>query len=146
MPIVQDTSLMPHLDRIESTHAAPPPQFSMQEVQAMQRAFVKLAELWGLTDDQAAVLMGDISVRTFQRWKAGELGRAGVDTAARLSNLMGIHKALRLLFKDPRRGYGWIKRANETFGGTTALDVMLGGQITDIMRVRRYLDAMRGPW
>jgi hypothetical protein len=28
----------------------------------------------------------------------------------------------------------------------TALDVMLGGQMTDIMRVRRYLDAMRGPW
>ena len=59
---------------------------------------------------------------------------------------MGIHKALRLLFKEPARGYGWVKRPNEAFGGTTALDVMLNGQITDIMRVRRYLDAMRGPW
>ena len=59
---------------------------------------------------------------------------------------MGIHKALRLLFKEPVRGYGWIKRANTAFGGATALEVMLGGQITDIMRVRRYLDAMRGPW
>ncbi|MBN8189879.1 DUF2384 domain-containing protein [Salipiger thiooxidans] len=103
----------------------------------MQRAFIKLAELWGLTDEQASVLMGDISVRTFRRWKAGELGRAGIDTAARLSNLMGIHKALRLLFKDPARGYGWIKRPNTVFGGSTALEVMLGGQITDLMRARR---------
>ena len=112
----------------------------------MQRAFVNLAGRWQITDDQAAGLMGDISVRTFRRWKAGDLGRAGVDTAARLSNLMGIHKALRLLFKEPARGYGWIKRPNDAFGGASALDVMLGGQLTDIMRVRRYLDAMRSPW
>jgi Protein of unknown function (DUF2384) len=137
---------MPQLMLIDPPDAAPSPQFSQAEVQAMQRAFVNLATAWGLTDEQAAVLMGDISVRTFQRWKTGDLGRAGVDVAARLSNLMGIHKALRLLFKDSARGYGWVKRANDAFGGVTALDVMLGGQMTDIMRVRRYLDAMRGPW
>tara|TARA_R110000796_G_scaffold238942_3_gene359483 strand:+ start:626 stop:1039 length:414 start_codon:yes stop_codon:yes gene_type:complete len=137
---------MPELRRIEPHVAAPAPHFSDEEVQAMQRAFIKLAEFWGLTDEQASVLMGDISVRTFRRWKVGELGRAGIDTAARLSNVMGVHKALRLLFKEPVRGYGWIKRANTAFGGATALEVMLGGQITDIMRVRRYLDAMRGPW
>jgi hypothetical protein len=137
---------MPQLHLIEQLPALPVPQFTPAEVQAMQRAFVNLAEKWDITDDQAAVLMGDISVRTFRRWKAGDLGRAGVDTAARLSNLMGIHKALRLLFKDPARGYGWIKRANDAFGGASALDVMLGGQLTDLMRVRRYLDAMRSPW
>lgn len=137
---------MPELRRIDPHIAPPQPQFSGEEVQAMQRAFVKLAELWGLSDEQASVLMGEISVRTFRRWKSGELGRAGIDIAARLSNLMGIHKALRLLFKEPTRGYGWIKRPNDAFGGTTALDIMLNGQITDIMRVRRYLDAMRGPW
>lgn len=137
---------MPHLHLIEPPAHTTAPHLSEDEVHAMQRAFVKLGVLWDITDDQAAVLMGDISVRTYRRWKVGDLGRAGVDTAARLSNLMGIHKALRLLFKDSSRGYGWIKRANDTFGGQTALDVMLGGQITDIMRVRRYLDAMRGPW
>ena len=30
-----------------------------------------------------------------------------------------------------------------SFGGSSALDVMLGGELTDIMRVRRYLDAER---
>ena len=137
---------MPELRRIEPHVATPVPQFSDEEVQAMQRAFIKLAGLWGLSDEQASVLMGDISVRTFRRWKAGEFGRAGIDTAARLSNIMGIHKALRLLFKEPARGYSWVKRSNTAFGGATALEVMLGGQITDIMRVRRYLDAVRGPW
>ncbi len=122
------------------------PEVTALEAQAMQRAVINLFDRWQLTDDQAATLLGGIVTRTYSRWKAGEMGRATVDQSARLSNLMGIHKALRLLFKDPERGYGWIKRPNAAFGGASALDVMLGGQLTDLMRVRRYLDAARGEW
>lgn len=110
----------------------------------MQRAVIQLFQRWGLTDDEACILLGDIAKRTFQRWKKGELGRVGVDLAARLSNLMGIHKALRLLFSQPQRGYDWIKRPNEAFGGRSALQIMMAGQLTDLMRVRHYLDANRG--
>ena len=53
---------------------------------------------------------------------------------------------VRLLFKESSRGYGWIKRPNDVFGGRSALNIMLGGQLTDLMRVRRYLDAQRGAW
>lgn len=113
------------------------------EAAAMFRASVNLFRLWGLTDDQAATLL-DLPVRTYRRWKAGELGRIGRDGAARLSNLMGIHKALRIIFTEPQRVYSWIKASNAAFAGKSALDVMLGGDLTDIMRVRRYLDAERG--
>ena len=73
-------------------------------------------------------------------------GRIGRDGKARLSNLMGIHKALRTIFRDPARGYAWIKAPNEIFDSQSALDVMLGGELTDLMRVLRYLDAERGVW
>lgn len=116
------------------------------EAQAMQRAMIRLFDHWGVTDADASVLLGDVSPRTFQRWKINQYGRAGVDLVARMSNLMGIHKALRLLFSDAARGHSWIRAANDAFGGRSALDVMLGGQITDLMRVRRYLDAQRGQW
>lgn len=127
---------------------APPhaPGFSKEEGRAMQRAVIALFERWGLTDAEASKLLGDISARTFQRWKQGQLGRVSNDLAARLSNLMGIHKALRLLFSEKERGYGWIKRPNAALGGKSALGVMLEGQLTDLMRVRRYLDAQRSPW
>ena len=134
------------LQPIDTTQEPPVPQFSSAEIQAMQRAVLNLATRWGLTDEQLAVLLGDISVRSLQRWKKGQMGRVGVDTATRLSNLLGIHKALRLLFKDAARGYGWIKRPNAHFGGKPALEIMLNGQITDLMRVRRYLDTARAPW
>lgn len=115
------------------------------EAGAMFRACLNLFRLWGVTDDQAATIL-DLPRRTFARWKAGEPGRLGRDGRARLSNLMGIHKALRLIFREPARGYAWVKAPNAAFGGASALDVMLGGELTDLMRVRRYLDAERGGW
>ncbi len=137
---------MVELQIVEQVETPDVPGFSGAEKQAMQRAVIALFDHWGLTDAEASTLLGDISARTFQRWKQGQLGRVGNDLAARLSNLIGIHKALRLLFAEKARGYGWIKRPNATFGGKSALAIMLGGQLTDLMRVRRYLDAQRSPW
>ncbi len=116
-----------------------------EEAAAMFRAALNLFRLWGVTDDQAATLL-DLPRRTFARWKAGEIGRIGRDGRARLSNLMGIHKALRIIFHEAARGYAWIKAPNEAFDNRSALDVMLGGELTDLERVRRYLDAERGGW
>lgn len=141
---------MPHLERIEQrigqNRAPDGGGVSDAEARAMQRAVVNLFARWSLSDGQACVLLGGIAPRSYARWKTGDFGRAGIDLRARLSNLMAIHKALRLLFDDRQRAYGWVKKPNAAFGGQSALDVMLGGQLTDIMRVRRYLDAQRGGW
>lgn len=112
---------------------------------AMLRAALRLFGLWEITDEEAATLL-DLPVRTYRRWKAGQPGRLDRDTKARLSNLLGIHKALRILFAEPQRSYGWVKAFNTVFDGDTALAVMLQGELTDLMRVRRYLDAERGAW
>ena len=122
-----------------------PEPIADEEAAAMFRAARNLFRLWGVSDEQAATLL-DLPVRTYRRWKSSTPGRIGRDGKARLSNLMGIHKALRHVFREPQRGYRWIKAPNEAFAGRTALDVMLGGELTDLMRVRRYLDAVRGAW
>ena len=122
-----------------------PTPITDEEAAAAFRAAVNLFRLWSITDEQAATLL-DLPVRTYRRWKAGDLGRIDRDGKARLSNLLGIHKALRIIFREPQRAYGWIKAPNTAFGGRNALDVMLGGELTDLMRVRRYLDAERGAW
>jgi len=122
-----------------------PAPISDAEGAAMFRAALNLFRQWALTDENAAVLL-DLPVRSYRRWKAGEVGRIDRDTKARLSNLMGIHKALRIIFSEPQRGYAWIQAPNSAFAGRTALEVMLGGELTDLMRVRRYLDSERGGW
>ncbi len=115
------------------------------EAAALFRAAVNLFRLWQVSDNEAAVLL-DLPVRTYARWKSGSLGRIGRDQRARLSNLMGIHKALRIIFREPDRAYRWIKTPNTVFQNRSALSIMLGGELTDLMRVRRYLDAERGGW
>ncbi|AQZ53596.1 MbcA/ParS/Xre antitoxin family protein [Martelella mediterranea] len=136
---------MPHLQVIEKTaHQAAAPEITEAEGQAMARATVNLFSRWRVSDSQACILLGGLSPRTWARWKGGDIGRIPRDLKARLSNLMGIHKALRIIFTDTDRVYGWVRRENAAFGGASALDVMLGGELTDIMRVRRYLDSIRG--
>jgi hypothetical protein len=123
-----------------------PEPITDNEAGAMFRAATNLFRQWGVTDEQAAVLL-DVPPRTLARWKAERApGRLGRDGKARLSNLMGIHKALRIILGEPQRGYDWIRAPNAAFAGRSALDVMLGGELTDLMRVRRYLDAERGGW
>jgi len=122
------------------------PEITDDEGAAMARAIVNLFDRWDLTDAQATILLGSLSGSTWARWKNGRIAKVPRDLKTRLSNLMGIHKALRIIFKDKDRVYGWVKRDNAVFGGSSALDVMLGGEITDLMRVRRYLDAERGAW
>jgi len=137
---------MATLTRIDSD-ARPfsPEPVTDEEAAAMFRAVLNLFRLWDVSDERAAIIL-DLNRRTYARWKAGDLGRIGRDGKARLSNLIGIHKALRTIFRDAARGYAWIKAPNEIFDGRSALDVMLGGELTDLMRVRRYLDAERGAW
>lgn len=116
------------------------------EAAAMMRAVLSLFQRWQVSDREARVLLGQPSERTFYRWKKGEIGAVPYDTARRLSYLLGIHKALRLLFKDPQRGYDWVRRDNLAFGGRSALGRMLGGDVADLAAVRGYLDAERGGW
>lgn len=122
------------------------PDHGDDETRAMQRAIPVLFARWELTDAEAAILLGGVSTKTVQRWREGAFGRVGRDLADRMSNILGIHKALRLVFVDPARGYNWIRKSNDAFGGASALEIMLRGGLEDILRVRRYLDSVRGGW
>lgn len=115
-----------------------------EEAAALARATVNLFRAWGLSDIEARVLLGDMAQRTWARWKAGDIGRIDRDLRARMAILMGIHKALRYLFTETARGYVWIRKPNEAFGGLSALDIMMRGEITDLIDLRGYLDAERG--
>lgn len=74
------------------------------------------------------------------------MGRVDRDLKMRMAHLMGIHKGLRHLFKEPARGYEWIHAPNTAFGGQSALDVMLQGELSDLAVMREWLDAERSAW
>ncbi len=120
------------------------PAFTEAEASAMARAVVNLFRLWEITDAQACVLLGGLSKRTYARWKEGSIGRPTVDQNTRMSVLLGIHKSLRILFTEKSRAHAWVRQPNTVFNDLSALEIMLGGYLTDLYRVRHYLDAVRG--
>lgn len=116
------------------------------EAAALARATVNLFGVWDLSDQEARVLLGDMPARTWARWKKKDIGRIDRDLRTRMAMLIGIHKGLRYLFREPARGYAWIRKPNAAFGGQSALEIMLRGEIMDIADIRSYLDAERGGW
>ena len=116
-----------------------------EEAAAMFRTVLHLFDRWGLRNDQKVILLGGVSERSIRRWRRQGVGRVPLDTIHRMNDLLGIHKALRSMFTEMPRSYGWVARPNQLFAGMTPLDVMLQGRPRDISRVRAYLDAeLRG--
>lgn len=106
-------------------------------------AFFAIAEKWKLSTDDQIRLLGSPGRSTFFKWKK-DGGAVPVDTTERISHILGIWKSLKILFTLDERAYDWVRRPNDYFDGQSALDVMLAGGVSDIYRVRWYLDAQRG--
>ena len=140
------------LQPIVTTPATVGSVISDDEAGALARTTVNLFKAWNLTDLEACILLGGMSARTWARWKIGArskeggVGRIDRDLRTRMAHLMGIHKGLRYLFTEPARGYAWIRKPNAIFGGQSALDLMLRGEIADLAAMREWLDAERGAW
>ncbi|HEX8777608.1 MAG TPA: MbcA/ParS/Xre antitoxin family protein [Rhodanobacter sp.] len=110
------------------------------------RAFFRLAGVWGLRVAEQRKLLGDPPESTFYKWKRELDGSLGRDTLERISYLLGIWKALQILFPDPAQADAWLRKPNAAalFGGHSALERMLSGNVADLFVVRQYLDAQRG--
>ena len=112
--------------------------------QVAKRAFFRIMDLWKVGVDDARTLLGSPSRSTFFSWKKGEGGALGRDVLERVSYLLGIYKGLQVLFPDPPQADAWLQKPNQAFGGRSALDRMLAGNVADLHAVRSYLDYVRG--
>jgi hypothetical protein len=112
------------------------------------RTFFRIAEQWGLSVEEQMRLLGLTARSTYFKWKRDPNVTLSRDTLERISYVLGIYKALQILLPDPRAADEWVKRPNAAtpFGGRSALDRMLSGQVADLFIVRQYLDAQRGGW
>ena len=109
------------------------------------KAFKALTGHWGLTNQNAAMLLG-VSMSTWERIKRGERdGELSQDQLTRISALVGIYKGLHLLFAD-KMSDRWPNLGNRSplFAGKTPVAAMIEGGIPLMIEIRRYVDAVRG--
>ncbi|HGG05983.1 MAG TPA: DUF2384 domain-containing protein [Aliiroseovarius sp.] len=109
------------------------------------RAFFNIMEAWKISDTQAMALLGGMSNGAFYTLKKGGGKRLDEDRIRRISYLVGIFKALNVLY-DQDLADRWITlpNSNRIFGGKAPLDYMLRGGLPAFLTVRRMLDARRG--
>ena len=108
-------------------------------------AFLNIMEKWGVRDEDARALLGGMSNGPFYEMKKNPNRTLDADTLTRLSYLVGIFKALNILYSEALAD-AWIQRpnANRIFGGQTPLAYMIKGGLPALQVVRRLLDARRG--
>lgn len=123
-----------------------PPTFSSANKNAIAlKAYFGITHKWKLSAEEERILLG-ATPATFYRWKKNKDGSLTQDTLERISYVLGIYKALRILLPTEDAANKWIKKPNTAplFGGKSALDKLLVGRVIDLADVRRYLDAERG--
>lgn len=115
-----------------------------QVAQTSLRAFFNICEKWKLSTDETIRLLGEPSRATFFKWKRGEVTKLSSDQLTRISIVLGVYKALRLLFPTAEQADAWINKPNSHFGGRPAKEQFCQGSMLTMLDLRRYLDAVRG--
>lgn len=109
------------------------------------RAFFNIADKWKLRDEDARLLLGGVSNGTFYAMKKSADRVLDQDMLTRISYLVGIFKALYILYGEALADR-WMQLANKNslFGGNTPLSYIIRGGMPAFQNVRRLLDARRG--
>ena len=108
--------------------------------------FFRIMETWRIRDADARHLLGGISTGSWHGLKREAKQRTlDQDTLTRVSLLLGIFKALNILYSD-KLADAWISLPNRNpiFGGDTPLRYMLHRGVPGMLHVRQLLDGRRG--
>ncbi len=110
------------------------------------KAFLNIMMHWKIRDADARALLGGVSNGPFYELKKRPASRLlDADKLLRISYLVGIFKALRIIY-SPKLADAWVQlpNANRIFAGRTPLAFMIMGGVPAMQTVRRLLDARRG--
>lgn len=105
-------------------------------------AIFNIFSLLRLTGQQQMMLLGLSNEKTLYNWKnQPEKAKLTRDCLERASYILGIYRALQVLFPDEAQSDRWLHIPNDNplFGGTAPLDKMLEGLVVDLAVVRDHL-------
>ena len=89
-------------------------------------------------------LLGLSNEKTLYNWKnQPEKAKLTRDCLERISYILGIYRALQVLFPDEAFSDQWLHAPNDNplFGGSAPIEKMLGGLVVDLAVVREHLDS-----
>src|SRR5580765_2829251 len=108
------------------------------------KAFFNVMARWKVKDEDARALLGGVTNGPYYEMKKNPDRLLEADRLMRISYLIGIFKALRILHSD-RIADAWVQLPNRNpiFAGATPLAYMIHGGLPATQTVRRLLDGRR---
>ena len=108
------------------------------------KAFFNIMMRWKIRDEDARALLGGVSNGPFYEMKRKPERILDPDRLTRVSYLVGIFKALNILYSE-KLADSWVRlpNTNPIFGGHTPVSFMIKGGLPAMQTVRRLLDARR---
>lgn len=108
-------------------------------------AFFAIVDKWQLRNEDAMALLGGASHGRYFDLKKSRKGLLSQDELTRISLLIGIFKALNILF-SPRLANQWTLRPNSNpmFNNAPPLQFLARTGVPGMIGVRRLLDSRRG--
>ena len=108
------------------------------------RAFLNIMAHWKIRDEDARRLLGGMSNGAYYALKKGGDRILGEDRLRRISYLVGIFKALNILYSEDLADR-WMRlpNRNRIFGGMTPHEYLMQGGLPAFATLRKLLDARR---
>jgi len=125
-----------------------PYQISDNQIKTAFKVVLNIFDKWHCSTEEALVLLG-LKRSTWFKYKGNpESATFSHDLIERISYLLNIHAALRILFSKPESVYSWVRKPNHApfYNGRSAMDIMLQGRVVDLWAVASRLNAERGGW
>lgn len=109
------------------------------------RAFFNIMTHWKICDEDARQLLGGMSNGAFYALKKDRDHLLNEDKLRRISYLVGIFKALNILYSEELADR-WMQLLNKNriFGGASPKGYLVHGGLLAFATVRKLLDARRG--
>lgn len=120
---------------------------STEDRGSLAKMVMKLMDLWDLTTEEQASLLGIAPTNraALSKYRKGNPIGTNRDQYERVGHLLGIHKNLRLLFPHNRDlAYRWMSTRNKAFDNLTPVEVVRDWGFAGLLMVRAYLDRARG--
>lgn len=118
---------------------------SPEKMSTSLRVAVNILRKWGMTTEQMTTILG-VSSASINRVKNKSVISLTRDQLERISYVLNIHAALKLVFDNPENTYNFVNMANHNpyFNGATPMSIMLNGSMASLYETHKRIDALRG--
>lgn len=113
------------------------------------KAAFNILDKWGCTADQAQAILRLPKATYYKYRNDPESARLDRDQLTRISYLLNMHQALRIVFENPENVYGFMRKRNHNpyFHGRVPLEVIESGDFATLYETFKRIDTLRnGLW